>query len=738
MDLSIINQHPRRQKGPCLLHQMVHAPCESLAVDYFDEASHSTLSYDALHRASEHLAKTITAALGGTTEHFIAPLLIEQSSMLYVSQLAILKAGGAFCPINIDSPVDRIRFIVKDVSAKVILVSEKLQRLLPKDEKIHTIIVKYELVDTVSMSENYSRRTPAAEDLAYVMYTSGSTGTPKGVGISHDAATQALLAHETHIPQFHRFLQFAAPTFDVSIFEIFFPLFRGSTIVAVRRERMLDNLPKVIRELNVDACELTPSVAGSLLRRREDVPDLKLLLTIGEMLSVPVVEEFGSHDSLRSVLWAMYGPTEATIHCTLQVAAASDSSVSDIGVPLDTVSCFIIEPSNSKSHSVDVRVMPLGEAGELAIGGYQLATGYINQPDQTAKAFISSEYGRLYRTGDQARMLPNGHLEFVGRLADGQVKLRGQRMELGEVESTVLKEIGCHGAFGAIIDEVLVLFCAVDHGVTEEHLLTICRTWLPSFMIPGEFVIMKEFPLLPSGKIDRKSLKLMHQSNRIHRVSEYRLNPLQNGGEAEIIVLISGLMKRQITPNMSLSLAGIDSLKAIQLSSVFRSAGWEIAVHHILAGKTIKDLFTRIRKLRLSPGITAPNISLLANLPDILNENENLKAVSQEIVEILPCTWLQNAMLAETFSTPGAYCNTIEIAHGSGIVQEKVFQAIKKICQKNEIFRSVFASTSQGFCSIILKGLPKGSIRLIADITNDTTFEEPEQTFLNPFRVENF
>jgi non-ribosomal peptide synthetase component F len=146
------------------------------------------------------------------------------------------------------------------------------------------------------------------------MYTSGSTGTPKGVAIPHLAATQALLAHDGNIPAFTRFLQFASPTFDVSVFEIFFPLFRGCTLISARRQDMLDELTHVMRQMRVDACELTPTVAGSLLRTRDAVPSLKLLLTIGEMLSGPVVREFGGNERRESILWAMYGPTEATIH----------------------------------------------------------------------------------------------------------------------------------------------------------------------------------------------------------------------------------------------------------------------------------------------------------------------------------------------------------------------------------------------------------------------------------------
>ncbi|KAJ9149216.1 Non-ribosomal peptide synthetase [Coniochaeta hoffmannii] len=214
--------------------------------------------------------------------------------------------------------------------------------------------------------------------------------------------------------------------------------------------------------MDIDACELTPSVAGSLLRKRENAPCLRLLLTIGEMLTKPVVDEFGGGDGRPSMLWAMYGPTEAAIHCTLQPALARDASVGNIGFPLDTVSAFILKVVEDADVDKTPRVLPVGEVGELAVGGYQLASGYINRPETTASAFVNSPYGLLYRTLDKARMLPNGTIECLGRIGGGQVKLRGQRIELGEIEQVALRTPGCHGAIADVISGILVLFCAVD------------------------------------------------------------------------------------------------------------------------------------------------------------------------------------------------------------------------------------------------------------------------------------
>ena len=326
--LSILNQRASRLPGPSLLHQLVQPASSVTALDYMGNNKRYSLSYQQLHDAADALAIRIsrarTRAQGDREGQLVVPVLVHQSPQLYISLLAILKAGGAFCPLHIDAPPERVKFILQDVSANVLLASAELVFSLPQDIS-PAIIVVDEYVNnpgtTIQHESNSDlaqvprkHRSPVPDDLAYVMYTSGSTGTPKGVGISHEAATQALLAHDRHIPQFARFLQFAAPTFDVSVFEIFFPLFRGSVLVTVRRVEMLNDLPAVLRTMDVDACELTPTVAGSLLRRRENAPKLKLLLTIGEMLNAPVVEEFGGDEASPSLLWAMYGPTEATIH----------------------------------------------------------------------------------------------------------------------------------------------------------------------------------------------------------------------------------------------------------------------------------------------------------------------------------------------------------------------------------------------------------------------------------------
>ncbi|KAF4595712.1 non-ribosomal peptide synthetase, siderophore synthesis [Ophiocordyceps camponoti-floridani] len=736
--LSIVNPRPTRLSGPSLLHHLIAAPSDRLALDQLDGNGNGSFTYRGLHEAAAAIASLLTDAVRSTERSrssFIVPVLVPQSSLLCISLLAVLKAGGAFCPLNLDSPRERIRFIVKDVSATVVLVTRALAHLMPVEYLEQVIVVDdFEFGDPSLPAIDHLE--PAPEDLAYVMYTSGSTGTPKGVCISHDAVTQALLAHDRHIPAFSRFLQFAAPTFDVSVFEIFFPLFRGSTLVTANRDELLDDLPAVIRRMDVDACELTPTVAASLLRRRHNAPALKLLLTIGEMLTLPVVEEFGGSETRPSMLWAMYGPTEAAIHCTLQAALPSNSPVGNIGVPLDTVSCFVVDTRASGQGGRDVRVLPRGEIGELAVGGHQLASSYLNRPEQTASAFIATPYGRLYLTGDRARMTPDGILECLGRLTGGQLKLRGQRIETGEVEQSAMRASGCHGAVVAVVDANLVLFCAVDPGTSEDDIATCCKSWLPRFMVPREIVLMAEFPCLPSGKVDKRKLKSLHQEQKSTEPSEYDEKLLAE--EHDVLRVISSVLGRRVSRQMALSSAGIDSLSAIKLASALRSSGFSMEVSDVLSLKTVADLCCQIRKpLRVKSSLRRlPSVSILSGLDTILAQHPGLNLKKENVEDVISCTPLQTALLAETARDPLLYCNQLEFEVAPGFTVQEVSAAICRVAAENEVLRSGFVESRGGYAAILFRMFKTDdNLRVVSHFDKIFSFQGPND-FLRPFRVQ--
>ncbi|KAI5923452.1 amino acid adenylation domain-containing protein [Camillea tinctor] len=748
--LSALNIVPTRIAGPHLLHNLVSSSTnnEFPAIDFLSDRKYrSSVSYKTLHTTANSLSARIAQSLGSvlstsSAEPLIIPVLIPQSPELYIALLAILKCGGAFCPLNLDAPPDRVRFILQDVKAKVVLASSSLVSRIPTDGNAFSVISIDSLLKQPVEDPDlpYAHRQAEEDDLAYVMYTSGSTGTPKGVGISHLAATQSLLAHDHHIPPFKRFLQFAAPTFDVSVFEIFFPLFRGKTLVCASRTQMLSDLPAILRQLDIDACELTPSVAGSLLKKRENAPCLQLLLTIGEMLTEPVIQEFGGNQTQDSMLWGMYGPTEATIHCTLQPALMVESGKTSIGIPLDTVSAFVIDISTSENDAFEFKPISIGEIGELAVGGFQLATGYINRPEQTAAAFINTDWGRVYRTGDKARMRPDGTIECLGRIEGGQIKLNGQRLELGEIEHALLRVQGCHSAFATVISNTLVAFAAVEDvtGMRQKILMQ-CKAWLPNYMVPSDIQIMEAFPRLPSGKIDRR--RLTQEYEELSTISVSGIQPqFEDDLERQLCELASDLLGNKITPSTRLSSARLDSLAAIEYASMLRAIGISISPLDVLGTPTLHNLRHTILKTMITEStLDSSESNVNAGSPhkslDLLDIEEAVKPYTDDIERAERCTALQESMIIESLNDHRLYINQIELSISIDYTVDVIKSWIFNLAQRNEILRTGFAYHHDKLCQIIWKTLDESQVSTRGE-SNLHKFMDHQAFLRRPLKVE--
>ncbi|KAJ5660247.1 hypothetical protein N7507_006698 [Penicillium longicatenatum] len=704
--MSIANPSPCTLPGPQLLHKLAlggsddsssanHA-IEFLAAD----GNIRCLSYHALDRLSSKLAVEIAHAAASRSDgsrRMVVPVLLPQSLELYISWLAILKAGGAFCPLNTDAPPERIEFILQDVAASVVVTNGALVARVPQNASVAVLNTDGIEADKTNLAPPVVEVSPS--DLAYVMYTSGSTGRPKGVGISHLAATQSLLAHNDLIPSFNRFLQFASPTFDVSVFEVFFPFMRGVTLIGSERENMLLDISHVMTVMQVDAAELTPTVAGELLRTRSAAPSLKVLLTIGEMLTKHVVEEFGQSESSDGILHGMYGPTEAAIHCTAATRFQSNARVNLIGKPFKTVSALITSlESEDKSTPEELRILPIGEIGELVVGGPQLADGYINRPEENAKAFIDSPwYGRLYRTGDKARMLPSGEIECFGRISSGQVKLRGQRIELGEIEHVILRAPEVRSAVAIVGGGSLAAFVLVnDKGLTDHKLRDICRQQLPRFMVPGEFILVDQFPQLPSGKIDRKALEADFARHRT-AVQSIDQGPFRNELEETIASCVSDVLGRQFPPTESLVAGGLDSLAAIRLASHLLGAGIRLDVTHLLDVDCIDGIWQLAQEIETTKPTEDTQNGLFRIRELVASAGaarlESLGLGSQAI-DIQPSTHIQQAMILETVRHAKAYCNWVELEFQPAAKLTSVQNAFVQLLEQNPLLRSGFVEIS--------------------------------------------
>lgn len=736
---SICNPSPSLLTGPQLLHELVDSSRgTSLAIDYLSASRERyQLSYDELHHRSDGLAKVLRPSFGQERNNGrVVPVLVPQSPDLYITLLAILKAGGAFCPLNLDAPQERIKFIVGDVSAKVLITTSGYRSKIPSIDGLHLLLVD-ELAEEAAPTQPCSTLSADAEDVAYVMYTSGSTGQPKGVELSHLAATQSLLAHHPQIPKFSRFLQFAAPTFDVSVFEIFFTLARGATIICCDRGTLLNDLPAVMNEMNVDAAELTPTVAASLLRERKRVSGLQLLLTIGEMLTERVVSEFGGSAGSPALLWGMYGPTEAAIHCTLETNFQSNLRPGIIGQPLSTTSALIVKPvSEDNERGSEVEVLPLGFIGELAVGGHQLAKGYLNRPEQTSKAFLStSTYGRLYRTGDKARMLPNGTLECLGRIAMGQVKLRGQRIELGEIEQVVLKVPDCRMTVASVIDGSLVVFCIpMQDSLARDAVLEMCRNWLPAFMVPSDVIVLEEFPYLASGKIDKRRLEEDYRAN-LETIAT-STDPTGIDSNNRVQDLLNQILPRPVKRFSELSSAGLDSLIAIKAASAFRNEGWDVGVADFLRVRNVAELEACVQ-VRASPIPTNHEakdsfVELRAQVLDL----ESLQGLTDQIEDVYQCTPLQLSMLVETERNPKAYFNWFDMDFSPRTSAGDLKTAINALIERTEILRSGFCATADAvpYALVVWKTVLEGQIRIVEALDKDA--DTAELDLLRPFSVE--
>ena len=466
------------------------------------------LTYRELDRQSNQLARHLHM-FGVQTETLVA-ISVERSVEMMVGLLAILKAGGAYVPIDPSYPMQRIALMIDDSQAQIILATERTKSLLPPG------VARLLSIDgeTEAISRNSPEPFPATADgtnLAYVIYTSGSTGKPKGVMIEHRNVINFFTGMDHAIgDEPGVWLAVTSISFDISVLELFWTLTRGFRVIIHGNEGP-QTIPEEIRNYGVTHMQSTPSLARMIAINSEGLASLgslKKLLLGGEALPPSLVRRL--RPALRGELYNMYGPTETTVWSTT-FSITGDSASIPIGKPI----------ANTQVYVMDSRLQRVaaGEAGDLYIGGDGVVRGYWQRSDLTAASFLVDPFrpeNRMYRTGDIARFLPEGDLEFLGR-ADFQLKLRGFRIEIGEIETALENQVGVGQAVVVARefkdrnqeqDKRLVAYIVPKTAAKLEAagLRAALAATLPEHMVPSHWVLLDSLPLTANGKIDRNSL----------------------------------------------------------------------------------------------------------------------------------------------------------------------------------------------------------------------------------------
>lgn len=488
-------------------------PMESCIHQLFEEQARLTpkavavefegcqLTYAELDTRSSHLAEHLQAL--GVGPDVLVALYINRSLEMMIALLAILKAGGAYLPLDRIFPRDRLAFMLEDANPPVLIT---LTSLRDEISPHHATVVNVD--DFPQRTETHSPANgPTSENLAYVLYTSGSTGKPKGVEISHRALVNFIssMQKEPGINAHDTLLSVTTISFDILGLELWLPLSTGAKVVIVSQEVAMDGrqLANAMTDCNVTMMQATPATWRLLLESGwEGNPGLKILCG-GEAWSAELAKSLLS----RCVsLWNMYGPTETTIWSA--VCQIRDGEPMSLGRPIANTQFYVVNPQ--------LQLLPVGTPGELLIGGDGLARGYRNRPELTAEKFIPNSFSedketRLYRTGDTVRYLPDGRLEYIGRL-DQQVKIRGFRIELGDIETVLCSKTDVKQSAVVVSENgeekqlIAYIVPVANEKPTVADLRAYLKQKLPDYMIPAIFVFMTRLPLTPNGKVDRKAL----------------------------------------------------------------------------------------------------------------------------------------------------------------------------------------------------------------------------------------
>lgn len=643
-------------------------------------------TYAELDDTSSHLAAHLVS-LDAAPGTFVG-IMFDKSAWAIVALVATLKTGAAAVTLDPRFPKLALEHRIRDVKAQIVLASPSRADLFSEIVP-HVIQVSQSSIDQLSLSQPRQtsiRSKVKPTDPFSVIYTSGSTGEPKGVVLEHRAfmSSSNVFGSYIRIDSESRVLQFSQYTFDVSLAEIFTTLTRGGCVCVLSEHERYNDLAGAINRMGVNHLNLTPTVAGLL--RPQEVPNVKALCLAGEATTKENIEVWGKLAS------SLYGPSECSVHSTYNGDLTRSTEPTNVGRP--TFFNWIVDPDN---HNI---LRPIGCTGEILVEGPLLASQYLNDKEKTAKSFISDPTWaqgngrRMYKTGDLGFLNSDGTITYMGR-RDTQVKLNGQRLELGEIEHHVKKNLPSDITSSVELIKLgdtkalaAFLCCATPTpaALEEEELLSVTESLrenivsleaslsklLPPYMVPTLFIPIKSMPLTPSGKLNRRQLRLWCESLSESRISEYRLAKKSSRAPSTPMELklqalwetVLNLPCGSVRADDNWFSRGGDSIACMKLVVAARAKGITISVADVFQKPVLSDLAAGNSTLEMidNPPQIPEDLEQFALIPltqpltAIIEEVTGICMVPPEqIQDIYPTSPLQEGLMALTNKMPGAY-----------------------------------------------------------------------------------
>ncbi|WP_391204479.1 amino acid adenylation domain-containing protein [Psychrobacillus sp. L4] len=695
-----------------MFEEQVEKEPNKMAVKFEDRH----LTYQELNDRANSLARVLIAK--GVKANSIVGIMVERSLQMVVGIMGILKAGVAYLPIDPNYPEDRINYLLSD---------SQCDFLITQTDFMDKLSFNGLLVD-LYCSENFEQSTENInpiynpEDLAYIIYTSGTTGNPKGVMVQNNNLVNATYFWRRHyrLNDFDvNLLQLAGVSFDVFAGDLSRSLLSGGTMHIVSYETKLDmqKLFEIIMSEKITIFESTPNhilaFTRYLKQKKLKLENLRLLILGSDSCSISdyktLVEEYGNQIRILN----SYGVTEATIDSSYYESSYEnipDISNTPIGKPLDNTKFYILDKNQ--------KMQPMEVCGELYIAGKGIARGYLNRPELTKEKFVANPFEpgtKMYKTGDLARWLPDGNVEFLGRI-DNQVKIRGFRIELGEVEDGLLQHRAVSEAIVVSRDnkengKYLCAYIVCEDEVNNLELKNFIKKGLPDYMVPAYIVQLENMPLTPNGKIDRKALPEPNIENLI--LDEYE-SPRNEVEEKLVEIWSETLGVKKIGINDNFFDLGGHSLNALTLIS---------HIHKKLKREVqIKELFE------------LPTIKSLSNFIENIRENEysNIEKVGERETYEASSAQKRMFILQQYFIGSTAYNIPVFFELTGDVNKEKIERTFKALVARHEILRTYFANIEGRIVQIIDQFY---DFKLNESIS-DKEIENIINNFIRPFELD--